>query len=341
MVSALIAAAAATAADPPQPPADGTYVCKLDGSDQLRLAAAAAPAWEPDGKSLLLGADTAIYRVAVDGSEKVLVCQDSKLAIIMNLAVSPSGKFAAASVVRRDDHSGSVRVWTAADGKQVLDDEVYKQAIVGDGRRFHPALLAWHPANDLLAWIPIEYAEVAARAKFVKVFDGAAGRWNTWYLDREAASLCWRPDTSDLVVASGDGLLQLGDGGNRRRTLVAKVAGGGAGDSPLTWLPKGGHFFWGAGFWDQDGQTALPALPDTDGPPAKLCWAAPDGRGVVLAMAAIDDKGQCSCDLLEGSVGRGLTAFRKLCRLPTTPQQVYLSNDGARVAYTVGGYVPE
>jgi hypothetical protein len=315
---------------------DGTYVCKLDGSDVLRVAGPTQPAWLPDGKTLLLGAPNALYRAPVDGSPASLLVQDAHLAMTMGLTVSASGKLASASVVKTDG-TGGVRIWNTADGAVVLDDQLYASARTDAEHRWLHAVTAWSPLADQLAWIPIDFAGFSARARSVKVFHGATNRFHTVYLDREAYSLCWHPGRGSLIVTSGASLLEIPEGRDAK-VLIPRVADEGGGDTPLQWLPRHEVFYWGQSFYDGNGAIVPPEI-NTEGPLAKLCWTGSEGNNLVLAASVEADNGGCSCDLWQGKLGDSLKTFHRLCRLPTTPQAVYLSGDGARVAFVVGGYV--
>jgi hypothetical protein len=323
------------------PTNEGTFVCKLDGADLLRLGGPTVPAWLPGGKQLLLATSNSLYRIGADGTGKALVYQDRALAIILGLCVSPSGKFAAASVVRARDGAGAVRVWSVADGKLLVNDAVYEKAVVDEGARYLRAVLAWAPRRDRLAWVPMEYVGVSKRTRGVKVFDGETARWSTWYLERPVESLAWHPERETLLAATGETITEVDDNGRAQTALVPSIMGGGAGDSPLVWLPKSDAFYWGQGFYGRGGQPMLPELPDNDGPAAKVCWVAPDGRHLLLATSRVRDNGECETDLLLGGLGSALNTFRRTCRLTCVPQQVFLSVDGARIAYVVGGYVPD
>lgn len=320
---------------------DGTYVCKLDGSGRLRVAGPTVACWYPSGRQLLLAPSNAIYRVNADGTDKVLLYRDSGLEKVLGLCLSASGKYCAASVVRKDA-VGEVRVWSLSDGKQLVCDPLYKNAAPEKGQRYIVAQLAWSARADLLAWAPMQYEGLSKRANSVKVFDGESARWATWYLDKVTVeALGWQPDRGTLLVGAGPTIHEISDDGRTCNKLVASVTGGGAGDSPLCWLPKADALYWGQGFYGLAGQVLSPELPDGEGPLARLCWTSPDGRNLVLAVSKVTPDGQCASDLLQGQLGSPFNTFKRLCTLPTVPQLIQLTPDGSRVAYVVGGYVPD
>ena len=339
----------------------GTYVCKLDASDEVRVASGpTTPAWMPDGRQLLMATTNRLYTVNSDGSAKLERWQDPATAMLLSLCVAPSGKFAAALGVRRDG-AGLVKVWRLSDFKLVLDDLLYTDAVTekpgrdGSGARYLAAIMAWSSHADLLAWAPMEYEGLAKRSKSVKVYDAGAGRWSTWYLDKEVWSLAWHTERPSLMVTCGApgrprtpddppppvSLMELSNNGATKVPLAKSVRDGGAGDAAMVWLPKCGIFSWGQSFYGADGDLVPPEPPEADGPVARLIWVSSSGRDLVLATSHITDTGDCATDLMQGLTGTEWSSFHRLCRLPVVPRQVHCSLDGARLAFVVGGYVPD
>ncbi|MBI5834333.1 MAG: hypothetical protein HZB16_18715 [Armatimonadetes bacterium] len=344
----------------------GTYTCKLDGGDEVRVAGPTIPAWLPDGRQLLMS-NNALYRVGADGTGKNPIWQDKDTVMMLGLAVAPSGRFASALAVRRDG-AGLMRVWRLTEAKGVvteaalvLDDLLYPDAVTerpgrdGSGARYLGAISAWSPHADMLAWAPMEYEGLSKRSKSVKVYDAAAGRWSTWYLDKEAWSLTWHTERPSLMVTCGApgrprtpddapppvSLVELSNNGQKTEVRARAVRDGGAGDAPMFWLPKCGIFSWGQSFYGADGDLVPPEPPEGDGPVARLIWASSSGRDLLLATSHITDTGDCATDLMQGLTGTGWDTFHRLLRLPVVPRQVACTPDGARLAFVVGGYIPD
>ncbi len=365
-------AAAPSASDRVAKRDPGTYICKLDGTDEVKVAGPTITAWLPDGRTLLM-ANNRLYRCSADGTAKDQAWADAPedkanpTVQMLDLCVSSSGKFAAALAVRRDG-SAVVRVWrlnvdknVLVSATSVLADLLYPNAVTekpdreGNGGRYLGAILSWSPHSDLLAWAPIEYEGLSKRSRSVKVYDAAAGRWSTWYLDKEVWSLTWHTERPSLVVTCGAAgrqrmpddppptvtLVELSNGGQTKNILSRAMRDGGAGDAPMIWLPKCGIFSWGQSFYGADGELVPPELPEGDGPVARLIRASSSGRDLLLATSHITDTGDCATDLMQGLTGADWDSFHRLLRLPVVPRQVTCTPDGARLAFVVGGYVPD
>ncbi|HAZ63368.1 MAG TPA: hypothetical protein DCZ72_07140 [Armatimonadetes bacterium] len=336
----------------------GTYVCKLDGSDERRLAGPTIPAWLPDGRQLLLATNNALYRLDHDGGRKTMVWRDPQVQMLLDLRVAGSGLYASALGVRRNGQ-GSMMVWRLSDSELILDDLLYRDAVIeppdetGHGGRYLSSISAWSPHADSLAWVPMEYDGLAERTRGVKVFDAQSERWGTWYVDRPVWSLTWHTERPSLILTVGlaaqiitdetpappVALLDISGDGRVQTVLADELDGAVASDLPMTWLPRCGLFAWGQSFYGADGEPAPPYIPEGEAPTARLLWVSRSGRDLVLAATRVTDEGHWQSELVQGLTGAPWDTFRTLAQLPVLPSGVLASPDGARLVFVVGGYV--
>jgi WD40 repeat protein len=260
----------------------------------------------PDGRSVVVaGSDKTVTVRAVDNTSKVAATLDTQGDSWLNgIAYSPDGTLIAAATGK------AVRLWSAADGKQLLpplaSNGIERVVFSGDGKRLlmlgrSAAPQIWDTTSGAslalasgevhdAAFSPVDAMVVTAGA------DGTVKSWNAttgkavhtladYGKDAGVVTVAFAPDGQSVLVATKDGRAQLlaVDDGEAVATFDAN-------DGPITSLALNadGHAIvtahdQGLRIWDADGGR----------PRMKLGGGANGDKGEQVVLSAFTRDGKC------------------------------------------------